>query len=266
MNNELLLANFSDFYKENFSKIISRNRVFFKEINNPYLEYTQIINANQLNSKLILWFNQYGFKPNIKIKFLGNLIIHLKIEIEFTKKHIKWLIDNFKGVEQENHWFINEIEQLIKFIASEIQKIKTELTNKEYIPENKKSKKGILPSKGFYIKKPAQKKFLKDIHFSLTEKNYIDKKTELKDFKKLFNNANASDIKPINWLGSISSLKHLIKLLKIDSKGIERDNKIIISFTVKGKEITLRQLKNNKQSETKSTKNLDIIFKHYPSN
>lgn len=280
--NKVLFESYKNFYDYEIKKefhneflLIYKNDISLIET----IEFEHKLSVFKTDEIIRNLFTNYNLSKEEKISFLKFLktayFDGIKGMVEKIEKETDIIeIDNmlFMKVNEiviDTKVFIKVNENIKDIFIKPINYIINELKDLE---KNIKQSKFEVPqielkaTKGFYLKSPAQKNYLKDIHSSLIEYNYIDKETKLNEFKKLFSNADASDIKPINWIASIMLLNYLIKLLKIDLPAKEIKNKTIISFTNKGKELTLEQLINNKHSITKDTKNLESIFKYYPNN
>lgn len=209
-----------------------------------------------------------GWNGNqMKESVMGKKIKNITIEsqLEYLKKHLKDTDTLLEFAIREKKWNDAQLEDAIIKEGGEIamyfdirSKILTQII------------KGLNPDLqsryGFNLT-PNKQKHLIDIYNSLVENHFISKEdVSLMEFKRLFNNNLISNIKTVNWLKSISTLKYLIKLFDIKLEPKERDIKIITLFTHKGKELTIDKLDNNKHSVTKYTKILESIFKSYPSN
>jgi hypothetical protein len=265
--NKVLFESYLDYYKYEIGQ------GFYKELLLSLKNNISLIETIEFEHKLSVFrtdeiirniFNNYDLTLEQKIYFLKQLKSYYFNGISNMVKNIENDTDAFL---LENDIFIQINENIKNIFTKPIELIEEELNilDKKNTPINVVIPQIKLVNKGFYIKSPAKRDYLKDIYNSLIELNYIDNKTKLKDFKKLFNNSDVSEITPVNWLGSLALLKHLIKLLNIDLPAKGKNNKMIISFTHKGKVITPKQLKDNKPTITKDTKKLDNIFKSYPN-
>jgi hypothetical protein len=88
--------------------------------------------------------------------------------------------------------------------------------------ESKGQRKTTQPpiNSAYWFKKNAtDPSCLTDLLISLKDKGFVADETELKEFKKIFNNT--SPIQPIKWLTTISDLAFFIKYIHLDLKAID---------------------------------------------
>lgn len=145
-------------------------------------------------------------------------------------------------------------------IENKIQRIKKEFNIKD--AEISKIKKP-LPSYTINYKSIDN---IESICNRLKKDNYISSDVKLPSFRKIFNEVKFMDIKaPINWQGSIASLRYFIKLFPVNITNNELFHIASHCFTCNGKEISIKQLESAKQYASIDSEKLDEIKKLYLS-
>lgn len=104
---------------------------------------------------------------------------------------------------------------------------------------------------------------IESIFNRLKSKNYLSDEIKLPAFKRIFNETPIKDIIPINWQGSIASLRYFIYLFPIEMQNVKKWQITAKCFTCNGKEIIPSQIKTAKQISKKDTENIDYFAIHY---
>ena len=205
-----------------FIKIENYNYHNYCQIGAIYKQFTQLFEVfnvlkddefveNYLEKclkKSFLESNNYQRFLNIIYRF--ELIIR-SLALEFWNNHS----DEFKNVSLNSDTVLKSTSPQI----SPPQPLDTNPQPSQTTLPNPTPDKNTIPNAYTYTKYISNLSALSDTLVSLKKNNFVAQDTDIKDFRKIFNDTTPS--KPITWIGTISELAYFIKYLHNELKLIQ---------------------------------------------
>lgn len=279
---------FKKYYDRNLNSYINACRdicelyildYFFS--NKSCFQYDQSIILDKDESDFDFWFALKLRQYENKIIIIDTFLIYqleqsfnsdIKAFLKFLKLNIRQYQDTLftnRIVKTVNEYMNNYGNEGVKGEDSNNTKGINRLSNKK---ERKIEGKlhSLLLRKVYenpqYLNKDKNRKGLKNIFVKLKEEKFIDKKTNLENFRSIFQNKEITNKKRIIWTGSIIELNWLVKYLVYKSKkvcDIKNDIWLITAKCFISKsliEFTVSQLKNASGNKLERKELLESIL------
>jgi hypothetical protein len=220
-----------------FSSITEPNKQLFKDSHIKHIENVSGYFIAGGDSDAQLYLDKYNFSLE---EVFERLVFDKKIKPD---KFPRFFINTYEQLREKGFdYHITDIHQDFIFLISDyfINKLVSffdslpspdsiTISKSTSIPEPKKEK--VIPTAYIYKKYNYNLTAITTLLDSLKKHKFVSANTDLKDFRKIFNNTLPNI--PIQWLNGIESLAYFVKLLHLHDKLIEEMPKDIWRVTGK---------------------------------